>query len=226
MKDDAFVSSSVLKKVSLINKEVNSLDYYETHLRSAHIQRIAGCDEVGRGCLAGPVVAAAVILPFPFPFSFSEVRDSKQVSAKKREELSELIKEHALSWSIQEVSVREIDEMNILQASLLAMKKAVNTLGSRPDLLLVDGNQPIDLDLEQICLIKGDSRSRSVAAASILAKVYRDHLVSQYDVEFPQYHFSQHKGYGTKIHLEALDQHGVTDYHRKSFAPVRTRICK
>lgn len=180
---------------------------------------IAGVDECGRGPLAGPVVAAAVILPDNH--QIFGLNDSKKISAKKRALLEPLIKKHSLAWAIAQVEADEIDEINILQASLLAMKKAINMLKLKPNKALVDGNFiPSGLDCEAEAIIKGDSLIESISAASIIAKEFRDRLLCEYDLIYPQYGFASHKGYPTKVHLSALDNHGITPIHRRSFSPV------
>lgn len=182
-------------------------------------QCIAGVDEVGRGCLAGPVVAAAVILPLSE--DFPGVFDSKQLTAAQREKCFELIVEKAVSFGFGLVDSNEIDRMNILRASLKAMRLAIENLKEEPDLILVDGNQAIPLlTIAQQPVIKGDALSLSIAAASILAKVKRDRLMQELSLTYPQYLFEQHKGYGTKAHWEALQLHGPTPIHRLSFRGV------
>lgn len=195
---------------------------------------VAGVDEVGRGPLAGPVVAAAVILPRNF--SHQEIKDSKLLTAKQRDKLAPLIQQQADGWGLGVVSVEEIDRINILQASLLAMVKALDALGLAPDCLLIDGNQPIPLHLlrqsrraadwrpHQMPIVKGDQLCLSIAAASIIAKVARDKMMVAYDEQFPDYGFANHKGYGSAAHLKALRRHGPSPIHRKSFAPVRELI--
>ena len=176
----------------------------------------AGCDEAGRGCLAGPVVAAAVILPK----SFSNIilTDSKQLSEKKRELLRPIIEKEAVAWGVGIVSPEEIDEINILNASFLAMHRAIDELKSSPNLLLIDGNRFNKYkETEHVCIIKGDGKYLPIAAASILAKTYRDDIMKTYHDEFPHYDWKNNKGYPTKKHREAIKQFGSTDYHRKSF---------
>jgi ribonuclease HII len=179
---------------------------------------VAGVDEVGRGPLAGPVVAAAVILHPDRPIE--GLKDSKKLSEKKREELFWLIQERALAWSIGQASVEEIDRINILQASLLAMQRAVAGLRQVPDLALVDGNQCPVLACETQAIIRGDQTVAAISAASIIAKVTRDREMVLWDQKFPQYGFAKHKGYGTGQHLAALSAHGPSLIHRRSFAPV------
>lgn len=180
---------------------------------------IAGVDEVGRGPLAGPVVAAAVILDVEKPIT--GLKDSKALTEKKRSELSIIIKEHALAWAIASVGVEEIDSINIFQASLLAMKRAVEQLNIQPELALIDGKHCPALACKMRPIIKGDQSEPCISAASIIAKDYRDNLLIQLDAHFPEYGFKQHKGYGTKQHLAAIKTHGATVHHRRSFAPVK-----
>lgn len=176
----------------------------------------AGCDEAGRGCLAGPVVAAAVILPPNF--SNKVLNDSKKLSEKKREELAPLIKEQALSYGIGVVDHEEIDKMNILNASFEAMHRAIRALSPAPELLLIDGNRfnPF-AGIDHQCIIKGDGKYLSIAAASVLAKTHRDHLMEDYHEKYPVYDWDKNKGYPTKKHREAIFIHGATPLHRKSF---------
>ncbi|MFA8299710.1 MAG: ribonuclease HII [Hyphomicrobiales bacterium] len=181
----------------------------------------AGCDEAGRGCLAGPVVAAAVILPKEIDI---ELDDSKKLSEKKRNLLVPKIKEHALSYAIGVVSPEEIDKINILNASFLAMHRALDQLQQVPDRILVDGNRFNKYKtIEHHCIIKGDGKYASIAAASILAKTYRDELMENYHKSYPDYDWKKNKGYPTKFHREAIEQHGSTDLHRKSFT-VKTQL--
>lgn len=180
---------------------------------------VAGVDEAGRGPLAGPVVAAAVILDERQPIQ--GLADSKKLSAKRREALFDEIRAKVLCCSIAQASVEEIDALNILQATLLAMRRAVLGLRLPPKLVLVDGNRLPVLDIRSEAIVKGDEKVPCISAASILAKVTRDRWCKQYHVEFPQYGFDQHKGYGTAEHLAALRQHGACPQHRKTFRPVR-----
>lgn len=176
----------------------------------------AGCDEAGRGCLAGPVVAAAVVLPNKFKNSL--LNDSKKLTEKQREKLYPIIKKEALSYGIGVVDWIEIDKINILNASFLAMHRAVDQLKQKPELLLIDGNRfnPYP-EIDHECIIKGDGKFMSIAAASILAKVYRDQLMQQLDAEFPVYQWKKNKGYPTKAHRSAIFEHGDCKYHRKTF---------
>ncbi|WP_273709655.1 ribonuclease HII [Leuconostoc mesenteroides] len=179
---------------------------------------IAGVDEVGRGPLAGPVVAAAVILPHDF--DVLDVIDSKQLSAKKRDELYDKIIEKAISIGVGRVEASIIDEINIYEAARVAMTEAVNQLAPIPEALLIDAMR-LDLDLPQEFLIKGDARSNSIGAASIIAKVTRDRLMASYGLKYPGYGFKKNAGYGTKEHLEGIKKIGITPIHRKTFAPIK-----
>lgn len=181
---------------------------------------IAGVDEAGRGPLAGPVIAAAVIL-HPDKL-YLGVKDSKMLSPQKRESLFALICEQALAWAIGRAEVEEIDSLNILQASLLAMQRAVGALAVRPARVLVDGNKSPVLDIPTECIIDGDKYELCISAASILAKVSRDREMQLLDQQFPNYGFAQHKGYGTAVHLQALKKWGPCAIHRQSFSPVRS----
>ena len=181
---------------------------------------LAGTDEAGRGPLAGNVVAAAVILNPDSPIEGLD--DSKKLSEKKREELAIEIKQKALAWSVVSVSAQQIDEMNILQASLFAMKTAAEKLGTRPDHVFVDGNKSlIDCFCDSTSIIKGDSRVAEISAASILAKVERDAQMQELHKQYPEYGFDKHKGYPTKVHREILNSIGPCPEHRRSYAPVR-----
>lgn len=180
---------------------------------------VAGVDEAGRGPLAGPVVAAAVV--FPERAAIPAVNDSKQLSGKRRLELREAIRAvPGVQYAVAEINVADIDRMNILMASLEAMRRAVAQL-SRVDFVLVDGNRLPSLDCPSEHIVGGDARSASIAAASILAKIHRDELMLDFAEIYPEYGFDEHKGYGTRRHLEALKQHGACAIHRRSFAPVR-----
>lgn len=186
---------------------------------------IGGIDEAGRGPLAGPVVAACVIMKPDFELKNEKlklVKDSKKLTAKKREELFEIIFTELYEVGIGITDHITIDKINILQASFLAMKKALGSLKSKPDFLMVDGNQPIpNLTLKQTAIIKGDEKIFSIAAASIIAKVTRDRIMSDWHEKFPQYDFFRHKGYGTRAHLSALEKYGPCPIHRLSFTPVK-----
>lgn len=191
----------------------------ENHLHEQGYQWIAGLDEVGRGPLAGPVVAAAVILP-PDHEILIGVKDSKQLSLIQRERFAERIKEHALAYGIGVVDAVDIDRLNILQATKKAMTKAVNQLPINADYLLLDA-MDINISIPQQSLIKGDQQSLSIAAASILAKVYRDQLMIEYHKKYPEYQWNKNMGYGTAAHLQALEDYGAVDgIHRQSFKPV------
>lgn len=176
---------------------------------------IAGIDEAGRGPLAGPVCAAAVILPKDL--EIPGLNDSKKLTDKRRRELFPLIKEQAIAYGIAFASEQEIDELNILRATFLAMQRALNQLEGKADFALIDGNRETDFGLEVMTVVKGDSRSANIAAASILAKVTRDNLMEELAKEYPEYGFEIHKGYGTKAHYAAITQHGASPVHRKTF---------
>jgi len=180
---------------------------------------IAGVDEVGRGPLAGPVVAAAVILHPDRPVE--GLADSKALTARRREQLCALIQERALAWAVGRAEVEEIDAINILQASLLAMRRAVQALKPAPASVLVDGNRCPDVDCPARAIVGGDAIVPSISAASIVAKVVRDREMVELEECYPGYGFAKHKGYGSRAHLEALQRLGVTVLHRRSFAPVR-----
>ncbi len=176
----------------------------------------AGCDEAGRGCLAGAVYAAAVILPPTF--QDERLNDSKQLSEKQRYALRPVIEQNAIAWAIGVVTPEEIDEINILKASFLAMHRALDALKTRPEALLIDGNRFVPYhNIPYSCEIKGDGRFLSIAAASILAKTYRDDYMTKLHEEFPQYHWNENKGYPTRAHRAAIAQYGPTPYHRKTF---------
>ncbi len=184
-----------------------------------HTHLIAGVDEVGRGPLAGPVIAAAVILDPQRPIE--GLADSKKLSEKRRETLSKIIQEEALCWSISRAEVEEIDRLNILHASLLAMRRAVMSLSLQPELALIDGNRCPQLPCSAEAVIKGDSRVAAISAASIIAKVARDREMQEMDREYPGYGLARHKGYPSKQHMEALQLLGASPIHRRSYAPVR-----
>ncbi|WP_103965393.1 ribonuclease HII [Nitrosomonas ureae] len=189
-------------------------------METSIIELICGVDEAGRGPLAGPVCAACVVLNKDF--TIDGLADSKKLSEKKRNALAVTIKKHAKAWSISYASVQEIDQLNILQASLLAMKRAVENLPITPDMVLIDGNQNPHLRCPMRTIIRGDSLIPEISAASILAKTARDAEMQRLHMRFPQYGFDKHKGYPTKAHLAALQQYGACAIHRQSFAPVRT----
>lgn len=188
---------------------------YEREAFDAGIKLVCGVDEAGRGPLAGPVCAAAVILPPGL--EIPGLNDSKKLTDKKRRELYDIIIEQAVSYGIAFASEQEIDEINILQATFLAMERAIQKLSPQPELALIDGNRTKDFGLPVRTIVKGDSLSASIAAASILAKVTRDRLMEEYDAQYPQYGFAVHKGYGTKRHYEALREFGPSTIHRKTF---------
>ena len=195
---------------------------FERAARQLGWTRIAGIDEAGRGALFGPVVAAAVILNPKR--RIVGLDDSKKLPAERRTTLAERIREHAVAWAVAEIDAQRIDAWNIYQASRQAMTAALQQLAISPDYLLIDAMQ-LDVLIEQKSLIKGDARSISIAAASILAKTHRDKCMEKWDAVYPQYGLAQHKGYGTPEHLEALRQHGPSPLHRRSFAPVRESAC-
>lgn len=187
----------------------------ENSLYSETVQLICGVDEAGRGPLAGPVCAAAVILPRDL--QIPGLTDSKKLTDKKRRELFPVIREQAVAYGIGLASEQEIDEINILQATFLAMRRALDQLSVRPDLALIDGNRETDFGLPVKTVVKGDSLSANIAAASILAKVTRDNIMIQLSEQYPEYGFEIHKGYGTKAHYAALTEHGASPVHRRSF---------
>lgn len=183
----------------------------------------AGIDEVGRGCLAGPVVAAAVILPEDF--DLPGLTDSKQLTAHRREDYDLLIREKAIAVSVGSATVEEIDRLNILGATFLAMERAIEGLEPRPEYLLIDGNRfRSHLKIPYETIVGGDGRVASIAAASIVAKVYRDHLMAHLAEEYPEYHWERNAGYGTAAHLAAIQSCGLTPHHRRSFAPCRPTL--
>lgn len=183
----------------------------------------AGCDEAGRGCLAGPVVAAAVILPQRF--RHKELNDSKQLSKKKLEKLRLVVTNKALAWGIGVASPEEIDDINILNASYLAMERAVARLKLRPELLLIDGNRfKTELDIPFECIVKGDGKYYSIAAASILAKTYRDDLMNKLAMDYPGYGWKTNVGYPTREHREGLKEFGSTEHHRKTFQLLPSQL--
>ena len=187
----------------------------ENEIYDSGIELICGVDEAGRGPLAGPVCAAAVILPRGLVIE--GLNDSKKLSEKKRDALFDVIKESAVSYGIAFASVEEIESMNILSATMLAMNRAISQLSPKPQLALIDGNRNKEIEIESQCVVKGDSRCADIAAASILAKVTRDRYMLQMADKYPEYHFEKHKGYGTKLHYEALREYGPSEIHRMSF---------
>ena len=212
------IAKSLSKKLDKIKKEEERLEFINTFENEGYANGylyIGGVDEAGRGPLAGPVVASVVV--FEKGTKIPYINDSKKLSEAKREELFDIIKEQALDYGIGIVDNEEIDEYNILNATYMAMKKALNCLKNTPDYLLIDAATIPGIDIHQKPIIKGDSKSISIAAASILAKVTRDNIMYQYDEIFPEYGFKSHKGYGTKEHYEAIEKYGITRIHRKSF---------
>lgn len=194
---------------------------YENELYNKGITLIAGVDEVGRGPLIGPVVTAAVVLPVNY---FNEnIKDSKKLTEKQREKMYEIIKRDAISIGIGIKDEKVIDEINILEATKLAMKEAIKNLDVKPDHILIDAVK-LDLGIPSTSIIKGDAKSESIAAASIIAKVTRDRMLDEMSKEFPMYDLEHNKGYGTKKHLEALKKYGPCKYHRLSFAPVKEAL--
>ncbi len=190
---------------------------YESALQAKGYAFIAGVDEVGRGPLAGPVVCAAVIMPLDQDKIIVGVDDSKKLSAKKREELAEKIKETALAYSIVEIDEKIIDEINILEATKLGMKRAIESLKLVPGVVLTDGNMYIDVQFKQYSVVHGDALSYSIGAASIIAKVHRDKLMDEYDTQYPAYQFIKNKGYGTAAHIAAIKEQGLCPIHRRTF---------
>lgn len=198
-------------------KELTDLYKYENDLLSKGYKFIAGTDEAGRGSLIGPVYAAAVILDPSF--MIEGINDSKKLTLKRREELFVLIKEKAIAYSIASVDAKTIDKINILNASKLAMEKAIKSLKIKPEFVLVDAVK-LEIDIKQLSLIHGDALSASIGAASILAKVERDHYLDELDKLYPEYGLGKNKGYGTKAHMAALKKYGATSFHRKTYTPV------
>jgi ribonuclease HII len=194
------------------------MNVYEQKWRLKGYEMIAGVDEVGRGPLAGPVVAAAVILPKDF--FLAGIDDSKKLSEKKRMEYDAIIRKEAIAYSLAMIHAQEIDDINIYEATKKAMKAAIVSLKPKPDLLLIDAMN-LETPFTSESIIKGDAKSISIAAASIVAKVARDSLMKEISQTYPVYGFQHNMGYGTKEHIQAIEQHGITSYHRKSFAPVK-----
>lgn len=206
---------------------IDKLKYEKEYLKSGY-KYICGIDEVGRGCLFGPVTAAAVIMPLSLSFNNNEneniiegIEDSKKLSPKIRKELSKKIIEKSIDYSIYSISEKIIDEINILNATKLAMIKAVENLKIKPDILFIDALE-LDIDIKQISIIKGDSKSYSIGCASILAKVSRDEMMNNLPEEYQKYKISKNKGYGTKEHLEAIEKYGPSDKHRFTFEPIKS----
>lgn len=198
-----------------VDNNNKDLLYYELQAYTAGFEVVAGVDEAGRGPLAGPVVAAAVILPKGLVIEGLD--DSKKLSEKKRNELFKIIKEKALDYSIAYLTNEEIDKINILNASFKAMRKALDNLNAKPDYVLIDGNTSRFITINHLTIVKGDQKSASIAAASILAKVTRDAMMEELDKQYPDYNFSKHKGYPTKEHIAILQEIGPCEIHRKSF---------
>ena len=216
-----YITDFTLKQPELFPNEEQGLFHFEEEARKRGCFFIAGVDEAGRGPLAGPVVAGAVILPNDFPLP-SGINDSKKLTAAHRARLFKEIKANShIRWAVGVVDAPEIDKINILQATYLAMKKAVLGLGPEVDFCLVDGLPVHGLPVDHKAIVKGDSRSYSIAAASIMAKETRDGMMHEYAKKYPEYGFEKHKGYGTKVHNEALLKHGPCPIHRFSFEPVR-----
>ncbi len=210
------VITSARKKLAALEKEKARIEMMkEYEYRYAQAGYICGIDEVGRGPLAGPVVAGAVILPKDCQILY--LNDSKQLSEKKREELYDVIMEKAVATGIGYASPERIDEINILQATYEAMREAISNLAVKPDIFLNDAVTIPGVDIKQVPIIKGDAKSVSIAAASIIAKVTRDRLMVEYDSIFPEYGFASNKGYGAVVHIEALKKYGPTPIHRRSF---------
>lgn len=203
-------------------RRIEELKKYEYIAYQEGFQFIAGIDEVGRGPLAGPVAAAAVILPRDF--CLAGVNDSKALSEKKRESLVGQIKQQALAWSVAVLSPEYIDRENILNASREAMRMAIKSLRPVPDYLLIDAMRIPDIEIKQLSIIKGDALSISIASASIIAKVERDEIMKGYDSLYPDYGFARHKGYATREHLLALQQYGPCPIHRRSFEPIKSSL--
>ena len=202
-----------LAKLEAEKERIEGLKVYEKQYASFGL--VCGIDEVGRGPLAGPVVAGAVILPSDCEILY--INDSKKLSEKKREELYPVIMEQAISVGIGMVSPQRIDAINILQATYEAMREAIHNLSIKPDILLNDAVAIPEVDIRQVPIVKGDAKSISIGAASIIAKVTRDRIMVEYDALFPEYGFASHKGYGTAAHISALKAHGPTSIHRRSF---------
>lgn len=194
---------------------------YENELYEKGIELICGIDEVGRGPLLGPVVTAAVILPKGY--YHPDIKDSKTLSEKKREKIYDIIMNDAISIGIGIVDEKEIDKINIYEATKVAMKMAIDNLDVKPEYVLIDAMK-LDIDIPSMSIIKGDAKSESIAAASIIAKVTRDRMIEEIDIEYPMYDLKNNKGYGTKKHIEALKKYGPCKYHRYSYSPVSENI--
>ena len=209
-----------IDKDALEIERIKALYSYERQLNEQGYQLIAGTDEAGRGPIAGPVVAASVMLRTGT--FIKGLNDSKKLSAKKREAIYEEILSKCICYGISVISNEEIDRINILQSAYLAMKKSLDEMEILPEYVLVDGLFNNRIEIPQMAIVKGDSKSASVAAASVIAKVYRDRIMDEYDKEYPQYGFASHKGYPTKKHIEAVREYGVLKIHRKTFTPIST----
>ena len=209
----------------MTKKEIEKIDNYkyERELISSGINLIAGVDEVGRGPLVGPVVTACVILPINY--KLEGLTDSKKISEKKREEFFDIIKKDALGIGIGIIDEKKIDEVNIYEATKLAMKQAINNCPIKPEHVLIDAMK-LDIDIPTTSIIKGDLLSRSISAASIIAKVTRDKMMYELDKKYPMYNFKSNKGYPTKDHLEAIKKYGIIDEHRRSYGPVKEELIK
>ena len=194
---------------------------YENNLYKEGVTLIAGVDEVGRGPLIGPVVACACILPVNF--YHKDIKDSKKLSEKKREEMYKIIKENAISIGLGIVSEKVIDEVNIYEATKLAMKQAIKNLNIKPEHILIDAMK-LDIDIPTTSIIKGDLKSQTISAASVIAKVTRDKMMYEIDKEYPEYNFKNNKGYPTKDHLDAIEKHGILKEHRKSYKPIKNYL--
>jgi len=214
------LSKKKLSEEKLLEEKnrINDLYHYERELKEKGYMLVAGTDEAGRGPIAGPVVAASVILPTGL--WLEGLNDSKKVSPKKRDRLYDEILKNCICYRIKVIDNDEIDRINILQSSYLAMKLAISEMDISPDFVLVDGLENKMIKIPQLPLIKGDSKSASIAAASILAKVYRDRMMEEYDLLYPEYGFAAHKGYPTKRHIQAVEEYGVLKIHRKTFTPI------
>ena len=210
-----FVCGIIYYVVKKKKEKTKELYDYDLNLKQKGYNLIAGMDEAGRGCLAGPVVVASVIMPLDF--MIDGINDSKKITPKKREELYSLIVDNAIAYSIVFKDNNVIDEINILNATKLAMVECVDNLTPKPDIILIDAVKLDNINTEQLNIVKGDSTSYNIAAASILAKVTRDRYISSLSDEYNIYNFSKHKGYGTKEHIELLNKFGASDIHRKTF---------
>ena len=209
----------------MTKKELEKIDNYkyERELREKGITLIAGVDEVGRGPLVGPVVAACCILPETF--QLDGLTDSKKLSEKKRDYFFEEIKKQAISYGIGIIDEKKIDEVNIYEATKLAMKEAINNMSVKPEHILIDA-MPLELDIPTTSIIKGDLKSITISAASVLAKVTRDRMLVELDEKYPMYDFKKNKGYPTKKHLQAIEEFGIIDEHRRSYGPVADYVAK